>query len=72
MNKIFGIGMPKTGTSSLTAALRELGFRTAHFPRDPATVAELRAGNYRLSILSEIDSLTDVPIPAIYAQLDTA
>lgn len=29
---IFGIGLPKTGTSSLAAALSELGFRTIHWP----------------------------------------
>lgn len=69
-HKIFGIGMPKTGTTSLTAALRILGFRTEHSPRDPTTVAELRAGNYSLSILSELDALTDIPIPAIFPQLD--
>lgn len=68
--KIFGIGMPKTGTTSLHAALQILGFRSLHFPHDPVTVAELRAGNYRLSVLNHYDALSDVPISAIFAQLD--
>jgi len=32
--KIFGIGLSKTGTTSLAAALRLLGYRTLHFQRD--------------------------------------
>ena len=31
-NKIFGIGMPKTGTSSLREALEILGYRSVHSP----------------------------------------
>ncbi|MCW5982387.1 MAG: hypothetical protein KIT09_30150 [Bryobacteraceae bacterium] len=30
--KIFGVGLSRTGTTSLTAALRMLGYRTVHFP----------------------------------------
>lgn len=70
MNKIFGIGMPKTGTTSLHHALEILGYRSMHFPRDETTVKELEAGNYKLTLLSEYDALSDVPIPAIFAQLD--
>lgn len=68
--KIFGVGLPKTGTSSLSRALEILGYRSCHFPHDPVTVAELKAGRYDLSILQEYDALTDVPVPAVFAQLD--
>jgi len=68
--KVFGIGMPKTGTSTLNAALEILGIRATHFPHDPVTVAELERGEYALSILEEYDAGTDVPFPAIFAQLD--
>jgi hypothetical protein len=68
--KIFGIGLPRTGTTSLNTALEILGFCSLHFPHDPMTIAELRAGNYRLSILNQYDALTDIPVPAIFAQLD--
>ena len=49
-----------------------LGYRSGHFPSDPVTVAELKAGRYDLSILKRYDALSDVPIPAIFAQLDAA
>jgi hypothetical protein len=32
--KIFGLGLSKTGTSSLADALNELGFPTIHYPFD--------------------------------------
>lgn len=31
-NKVFGIGLPKTGTVSLARCLSGMGFRTLHFP----------------------------------------
>lgn len=34
MPKIFGIGLSKTGTTSLAAAMAILGYRSRHFPRD--------------------------------------
>lgn len=70
MSKIFGVGMPKTGTSSLHRALQILGFSSCHFPHDDTTVKELELGNYRLSILDKYDAISDVPVPAIFAQLD--
>lgn len=71
-NKIFGIGMPKTGTSSLHEALTILGFRSLHFAHDLTTIAELEGGIYKLSILNHYDAIMDTPIPAIFAQLDSA
>jgi sulfotransferase family protein len=68
--KIFCIGMPKTGTVSLHDALVVLGYKSVHFPHDEKTLAELEAGIYHLSILNEVDALSDIPIPAIFAQLD--
>ena len=32
LNKIFAIGLPKTGTTSLTLALEKLGYKTFHWP----------------------------------------
>lgn len=72
MNKIFGIGLPKTGTSSLHEALKLLGFRSKHFPGDPTTEKELRSANYRLSVVEKYDAVMDIPIPAVFAQLDEA
>jgi hypothetical protein len=70
--RIFGIGLPKTGTSSLHAALKRLGFASSHFPHDDATVSELRNGQYALSILQRLDAVSDIPIPAVFPQLDEA
>ena len=37
--KIFGIGLSKTGTSSLSEALEILGYSTVHFPRSLSEIA---------------------------------
>lgn len=70
--KVFGLGLSKTGTSSLTDALNLLGIRSAHYPHDARTLCELRAGRYRLSILEEFQGVTDIPVAPFYAQLDRA
>ena len=72
MNKIFGIGLPKSGTSSLHEALKLLGYNSNHNPDDKITEKELRSANYNLSILEKYDAIMDIPIPAIFAQLDEA
>lgn len=56
--KIFGIGLSRTGTSSLTYALRILGYKACHFPTN-LNVA-----------LEEYEALTDTPIARDYKQLD--
>lgn len=68
--KVFGIGLPKTATSSLHTALNILGFDSIHFPHDNKTIQEIESGNYKLSLLEKYDAVCDVPIPAIFAQLD--
>lgn len=70
--KVFGIGLSKTGTSSLTQALNILGIRSIHFPHDEQTFAELKRGEYRLSVLRDYQSATDTPVSPFYAQLDRA
>ena len=68
--KVFGLGLSKTGTQSLAAALNSLGVKTKHHPIDRQTLQELKSGEYRLSILNRYDGLVDTPIPPYYAQLD--
>jgi len=70
--KVFGIGLSKTGTSSLTEALTHLGIRSVHYPYDDATYHELRGGRYRLSILEDYDGVADIPVAPFFAQLDAA
>lgn len=59
MNKIFGIGLSKTGTHSLHDALEILGYNINHMPS---------AG--QINRLNEWDGVMDIPIVPIYKQLD--
>ena len=70
--KIFGLGLSKTGTSSLGDALNELGLPTIHYPFDHHTYDELRKGIYNLSILNQYRGIVDIPVAPYYAQLDAA
>jgi hypothetical protein len=78
MRKIFGIGLSRTGTSSLTLALEQLGFKAVHFPCDEVTQGELHAFMFSprdklyLSILEVYDALTDTPVCCAYKALDKA
>ncbi len=57
MSKIFGIGLAKTGTSSLTIALQVLGYKAVHCP-------------HNLSIIPKVDAATDSIIARHYKALD--
>lgn len=70
MNKIFGIGLSRTGTKSLAAALNVLQIKTIWYPQDQQTFAELAIGKYELSVLQYYDGATDTPIAPFYPQLD--
>ena len=43
MQKIFGIGMPRTGTASLNEALKRLGYFSKHFPGSLEEIADYDA-----------------------------
>ena len=57
MSKIFGIGLPKTGTSSLHRALQILGYTSVHYPM---SIADIEA----------CDASSDLPIAMGYKFLD--
>ena len=61
--KIFGIGLHRTGTSSLNEALNILGYRSIHTPLDIYPDIDTR-------IIDKYDAFTDNPIPLLYKQLD--
>lgn len=69
--KIFGIGLSKTGTSSLASALQMLGFRVKDYPGievyRPGDVSSINR-----DLLEAYDALTDTPIPSFYQALDRA
>ena len=68
-SKIFGIGLSKTGTTSLARALEILGYKT----RDYIGVSSYTRGELSSIDLAEIeanDAFTDTPIPSFYKELD--
>jgi hypothetical protein len=70
--KVFGLGLSKTGTSSLSEALNYLGIKTIHYPSDELTWRELRSGNYRLTLMNEWQGAVDISVAPFYPQLDEA
>jgi hypothetical protein len=62
-NKVFGIGLQRTGTTSMTSALNVLGFNSYHFP------AQLW-DDVDDPVLNEYDAFFDNPIPLLYQELD--
>ena len=68
--KVFGLGLSRTGTRSLTSALQMLGFDTSHYPIDEDTYIELSNAQYDLTLLRFYDGLTDITTVPFYAQFD--
>lgn len=64
MRKVFGIGLSKTGTFSLDAALALLGLRTIHYP--PAELMLSR----RFQALAAYDAASDIPVSLFFRELD--
>ncbi len=67
--KVFGIGLSKTGTTSLAGALEILGYRTKDYPGVqtylPGDLSTLDPG-----VLDAYDAFTDTPVPSLYKALD--
>lgn len=56
-NKIFGIGLPRTGTTSVAVTMMDLGYRTAHVCHNP-------------EIYEHGDCFIDSPVYIEYPELD--
>jgi hypothetical protein len=65
-NKVFGIGLSKTGTLSLDAAFGMLGLRSVHYP--PAE--DMLEG--RFSVLAGYDAASDISVSVAFRELDRA
>ena len=68
-SKIFGIGLSKTGTTSLARALEILGYKT----RDYLGVSRYSSGDLSsidLDVIDTNDAFTDTPVPSFYRELD--
>ncbi|MEM9452514.1 MAG: sulfotransferase family protein [Cyanobacteria bacterium P01_E01_bin.6] len=69
-SKVFGIGLGRTGTKSLTCALNYMGIHVVHYPEDADTYRALSQGNYEFSLLNTLDGITDVTVSLFYPHLD--
>jgi hypothetical protein len=68
--KIFGLGLSRTGTRSLTSALQVLGYDCSHYPIDEDTYIELANGQYDLTLLNYYDGLTDITVAPFFEEFD--
>jgi hypothetical protein len=68
--KIFGIGLNKTGTTTLGVCLRRLGCRHASF--DLALLEQVNRGDLRglFAVVDAHDSFEDWPYPLVFEALD--
>ena len=71
--RVFGIGLQRTGTTSLDAAFKILGFDSFHWGTGEAPLIwqEMQALG-RSKILEQWYALSDMPIPLLYRELDKA
>jgi hypothetical protein len=74
VNRVFGIGLSKTGTSSLNAAFELLGYQSWHWSSAHAarTIWKEMNEDQHSPTLERYDALCDLPIPILYKQLDHA
>jgi len=69
--KVFGVGLSKTGTTSLYAALHAVGLRSGTFGHLRSLgLEEWFAGDFSRDYLREYDAVTDLPVGAFFPQLD--
>jgi len=68
--KIFGLGLSRTGTRSLTVALRLLGYNAVHFPEENETFFWLMNGIFDIPEINEHDAITDVQVVRFFKNLD--
>jgi hypothetical protein len=72
--RIFGVGMQKTATTSLDAALKILGYDSAHWESGKwamAILREMRKDGRSLTVEKSY-ALCDLPIAILYKELDKA
>ncbi len=65
-DKIFGLGLGRTGTKSPTAALEILGYRCLHWAPDKATAAEVLTGAKVSRIAEHRDAVIDTILPLLH------
>jgi hypothetical protein len=68
--RIFGLGLSRTGTTSLHAAGVILGLSAVHYPGPLAT--RWMAGNFSAETLGPFAFWTDLPVPVYFREFDRA
>ena len=68
--KVFGLGLSRTGTRSLTAALHVLGIDTIHYPIDEDTFRAIASGSFDFSLLRSFDGITDITVSPYFEELE--
>lgn len=70
--KVFGIGLPKTGTTTLSAMLERLGY--AHAPYDLGLIERVADGDTASlwPFIERYDAFGDWPWPVVYPEVDAA
>lgn len=70
---MFGIGLPKTGTTSLIKALNMIGLRIGFYYKNyPINIFKVENGKCVLcpNALKNVDALADLPVTFFYKELD--
>lgn len=66
MEKVFGIGIGRTATKSLTAALEILGYDCLHWAPDQTTAVEVITGARVSRIVEQKDAVIDTILPLLH------
>ena len=73
-NRIFGLGLSRTGTTSIAGALQTLGITQLHYPMDYRTYCELRqlqrGQDVKLTVLEKHTALLDITTVPFFKRLD--
>lgn len=68
--RVFGIGLSKTGTSSLCEALEILGYRSVHNPTDERSIMALLTGDLHCPAIEYNDAVCDIIFSRHFRELD--
>lgn len=67
---MFGLGLSRTGTRSLTAALHVLGVDTVHYPIDDDSLRAMVSGKLDFQLMESFDGITDITTAPYYEDLE--
>jgi hypothetical protein len=70
MGKVFGIGLSRTGTRTLSMALYLLGYKVCHYPDDLETFHKLMFSDFDIPQIDKYEAVTDVQVSRYFKQFD--